>query len=53
MEKTVTAALTGFFNVGEGKRPLSAWRDELKQLTDAEKMELATEVGKVEGFTVK
>ncbi len=41
---TVTKALTGFFNVGEGKRPAKVWLEELKALSAEEKHALAQEV---------
>jgi hypothetical protein len=52
-EKSVTAILSGYFNQGDGKRPLTAWRDELKALTDAEKRELADGVCVITGDTIK
>lgn len=39
---TVTKALSGYFNVGEGKRTPTQFLAELKALTDEEKRELAT-----------
>jgi hypothetical protein len=53
MEKTVVAWLTGYFNVGEGKRPISDWRDELKALSAEEKLELATGVAALESGVIK
>lgn len=53
MEKTVTAILSGYFNQGDGKRPLPAWRDELKELSDAEKRALAEGVCAITGDMVK
>lgn len=38
---TVTKALTNFFNQGEAKLPAQQWLAQLKQLTPAEKIELA------------
>jgi len=38
---SVTKALTGYFNVGDGKRPSKDWLGELKALTLAEKREIA------------
>lgn len=52
-EKTSVAWLTGFFNEGEGKRPLSDWRDELKALSPEEKRDLAEQVAALEGGSVK
>lgn len=51
--KTITAILTGYFNQGEGKRALSAWRDELAQLSPEEKQELAEGVCAITGDTVQ
>lgn len=58
--KGVIAILAGYFNVGTdlgingkpGKRPLPEFRDELKELSDAEKMELALGVCAITGDTV-
>lgn len=52
-EKTTTAWLTGYFNEGAGKRPLSEWRDELKALSPEEKAELAQGVAALENGIVK
>lgn len=38
---SVLKALTGFFNVGDGKRPAKTWLEELKTFTPEEKFELA------------
>lgn len=51
--KTITAILSGYFNEGEGKRPLTAWRDELSALTVEEKRELAEGVCAITGDTIK
>lgn len=53
MEKGVVAILSGYFNQGDGKRPLSVFRDELKNLSDAEKRELAEGVCAITGDTLK
>ncbi len=49
---TVTRALTSYFNEGEGKRATKEWADELKALSPAEKMELATGVCTITGQTL-
>lgn len=53
MQKSITAILSGYFNQGEGKRGLTAWRDELSALTPEEKRELAEGVCAITGDTVK
>lgn len=53
MQKTITAILSGYFNQGDGKRALGAWRDELQALTDAEKRELAEGVCAITGDSIK
>ncbi len=53
MEKTTTAILSGYFNQGEGKRPLPEWRDELKALSADEKRDLAQGVCVITGDTIK
>lgn len=50
--KTLTAILTSFFNVGDGKRSVTEWRDELKALTDEEKRSLAEGVCAITGDTI-
>jgi len=50
--KSITSILAGYFNTGEGKRSLSEFRDELKALTDAEKLELADGVCAITGDTL-
>lgn len=57
MEKTVAQvtmlkAIAGYFNQGEGKRPLREFQDELKALTDADKRELAEGVIAITGDTL-
>lgn len=52
-EKGHTAILSGYFNQGDGKRPLTAFRDELKELSDDEKVELALGVCEITGDTLK
>jgi hypothetical protein len=44
--------LAGYFNVGEGKRPLPQFAAEVKALSDAEKAELVRGVCAVTGETV-
>lgn len=39
---TTLKALTDYFNQGDGKRPMKAWSEEIKALSPAEKLELAT-----------
>jgi hypothetical protein len=51
--KGITAILTGYFNVDEGKRPSSDWLKELKALTPEEKRELAEGVCAITGDTIK
>lgn len=53
MEKTVTAILSGYFNQGDGKRPLNQWRDELSALSVEEKRELAQGVCELTGDNIK
>lgn len=52
-EKGTVAILSGYFNQGDGKRSLPVFRDELKDLTDAEKRELALGVCAITGDTLK
>jgi hypothetical protein len=52
MTKTVTGALTSYFNTGEGKRPNTVWLAELKALSNEEKAELAQGVAEVTGWTI-
>lgn len=52
-EKGHTAILSGYFNQGDGKRPLTVFRDELKALSDDEKRELALGVCALTGDTLK
>jgi uncharacterized radical SAM superfamily protein len=51
--KGITAILAGYFNAGDGKRPLTEFRDEIKALSDTEKMDLAIGVCASTGDTVK
>jgi hypothetical protein len=51
-QTTVTKALSGFFNVGEGKVPASQFLAELRALTTEEKRELAELVCEVTGDTL-
>ncbi len=65
-KKTVISVLNGYFNSGDGvslpsestmggvpvKRNVSAFRDELKALSDAEKAELAAGVVAITGDTL-
>lgn len=51
--KTVTTALSGYFNEGAGKRPASEFLKELKALTPEEKLELAEGVCAITGDTLK
>ena len=53
MEKTAIAWLTGYFNQNEGKRAMTAWRDELKALSPEEKQELAEGVAALSDGVVK
>lgn len=46
---TVLKAIAGYFNDGEGKRPLREFQMELKALSDAEKLELARGVTAITG----
>lgn len=48
MPKTV-ALLAGYFNQGDGKRPLMDFQKELKVMTPEEKKKLAAEVALVTG----
>ena len=58
--KGIISILAGYFNQGTdlgingkpGKRSLPEFRDELKELSDAEKMELATAVCEITGDTI-
>lgn len=49
---TVLKALTAYFNVDEGKVSMTAWRDELKALSDEEKRTLAEGVCAITGDTL-
>jgi hypothetical protein len=50
--KGIVSILAGYFNQGDGKRSLPDFRDELKQLSDAEKTELAEGVCAITGDTL-
>lgn len=52
-QKSVLKALTDYFNVGDGKRPLSEWSKEVKALKPSEKQELAEGVCEVTGWELK
>lgn len=51
--KGIVSILSGFFNQGDGKRPLPDFRDELAALTPEEKQELAEGVCAITGDTIK
>lgn len=51
--KTTIKALNDYFNQGDGKRSLKAFADEVKQLNDAEKEELAQGACDVMGWIYK
>jgi hypothetical protein len=46
---TVTKALNGYFNSGDGKVPAKDWLGEMKKMTALEKIKLAREVVAVTG----
>lgn len=50
--KGVVAILSGYFNQGEGKRPLTDFRTELAALSAQEKQELAEGVVAITGDTI-
>lgn len=52
-ELTSLKILTGYFNEGDGKRPLKEWAEEVKALSPEEKTELANGVCAITGDTVK
>lgn len=52
MKVKITKALNGYFNQGEGKRPVREFAEELKAMTDAEKLELARGVVAITGDTL-
>jgi hypothetical protein len=52
-QKTIVGALAGYFNQGEGKRALSEFQQEVKALSDKEKLELAQGACDVMGWTLK
>jgi hypothetical protein len=49
---TTTKALTNFFNTGEAKVNAKDWLAQLKQLSTAEKVELAQEIAALDGVTL-
>lgn len=51
-QTTVLKALAGYYNVGEGKKSLRDFSAEIKELTDAEKRELAEGVVAITGDTL-
>lgn len=53
MEKSATVILTNYFNVGEGKRSNVLWLQELRALSDEEKLALARGVCAITGETLK
>lgn len=52
-EKTVIKTLSDFFNEGEGKRPLTDFAKEIRELSPEEKLELAQGVCAITGDTIK
>lgn len=46
---TVLKALTGYFNEGDGKRPLMEWKSEVTALSAEERLELARGVVAITG----
>lgn len=52
-EKGIVSILSGYFNSGDAKRPLTEFRDELKALSDDEKRDLADGVCAITGDTIK
>lgn len=52
MKTTVTKALTGYFNQGDGKRSAQVWLQELKALSTDEKQALAEAVCEITGDTL-
>ena len=52
--KGITAILAGYFNSDpETKKPLREFASEVRELSDAERMDLATGVVKITGDTIK
>lgn len=49
--KSILKTLTDYFNVGDGKRPLKEWSEEIKALSPDEKKELAEGVCLITGDT--
>lgn len=52
-EKTAVAILAGYFNQGDGKRPLRDFQAEVKELSPEEKRDLALGVCEITGDTLK
>lgn len=52
-ELTALKILTNYFNVGDGKRPLKDWSEEIKALSDPEKKDLTVGVCAITGDTLK
>lgn len=52
-ELTALKLLANYFNEGDGKRPLKAFAEEIKALSDDEKTELALGVCEITGDTLK
>jgi hypothetical protein len=52
-QKTIVGAVAGYFNQGDGKRPLAEFQAEFKALTDEEKIELAGGACEVMGWVLK
>lgn len=51
--KSIASILAGYFNKGDGKRSLTEFANELKALTDQEKIDLAKGVCEITGDTIK
>lgn len=49
---TPVKVLTKYFNDGDGKRSIAAWRTELNEFTSEERHAFAAEVCKVTGDTL-
>ncbi len=52
-EKTAIALLAGYFNEGDGKKPLREFQAEVKALSPEEKTELAMGICEITGDTLK
>lgn len=52
-ELTALKILANYFNEGDGKRPLKAFAEEMKALSDDEKRDLALGVCEITGDTLK